>query len=169
MIRLTCAREKEVVGMVRRGQWPQACPTELRAHVAACRSCGELVLVTQAFQSARMQTALPRLESAGALWWRAQLRRRSEAIERIGRPILGAQIFALAVALVLGVGLIGWALRQGFSLAAWIAELPRALHLDALLPASFPTLEGNLWLLVPLLATIALVSGVIVYLTTEKQ
>jgi hypothetical protein len=169
MMRLTCAREKEVAEMLSRGHWPQACPAELRAHVDGCRACGDLVLVTQTFQGARAETVPPRLASAGALWWRAQLRRRNEAIERIGRPILGAQIFALAAAVVLGLGAIGWEMRRGFNLEAWIADLPRALHLDALLPESLPTLEGNLWLLVPLAATLALVSGVIVYLAREKQ
>lgn len=169
MTRLICSYEKEVAEIVRRGHWPQACDAELRAHVAACRPCGDLVQLMLAFQAAKAQTLPPRLQSAGALWWRAQLRRRNEAIARIGRPILGAQIFALAIALVMGMGGIAWAVRKGFSPAAWIVELPHALHLDALLPGSFPTLYQSLWLLVPLLATIALVSGVIVYLTTEKQ
>lgn len=169
MTYLTCAHEKEVAEMVRRGHWPQACGAELRAHVSECRSCSDLVQLMLAFHTAKAQTSVPRLQSAGALWWRAQLRRRNEAIVRIGRPILGAQIFALAIAFVVGMGGIAWEIRRGFSPAAWIAELPRALHLDALLPGSFPTLDQSMWLLVPLLATIALVSGVIVYLTTEKQ
>ena len=169
MTRLTCARESEVAEMVRLGHWPQACPDELRAHVVACRSCGELVLVTQTFQRTKARTIPPRLESAGALWWRAQLRRRNEAIERINRPILGAQIFALFVGLVLGLGVMGWEMRHGFDLAASLAAWLRALHLHALLPASWPAMDANVWLLVPMLAAVACASGVIVYLTMEKQ
>jgi hypothetical protein len=164
MIPITCAREKEVAEFLHRGHWPQACTPELRDHVAACRQCSDLVLVTQTFQSARASTTPPRLESPGALWWRAQLRRRNSALERINRPILGAQIFALAVALVLGVGMLGWESRHGMKLAALLHDL----HLSALLPTSL-TIEGNLWLILPLAATLALVSGVILYLATEKQ
>ncbi len=103
------------------------------------------------------------------MWWRAQLRRRNEAIEKINRPIVGAQIFALAIALVVGLGVIGWEWRRGFNVAASVAASLRALHLDALLPSSFPAMDTNMWLLVPVLAMVACVSGVIVYLAIEKQ
>jgi branched-subunit amino acid ABC-type transport system permease component len=162
MIPVTCAREKEVAELLHRGHWPQACAPELRDHVAACRQCSDLVLVTQIFQSARTHTAPPRLESSGALWWRAQLRRRNTALERINRPIIGAQIFAVAVAVILGIGILAWETRRGIRLTAWLHDL----NLSALFPTS---LEGNLWLIIPLAATLALVSGVILYLTTEKQ
>ncbi len=169
MTSFACAREKEVTEMVRRGHWPQACTEELRAHVAACRSCGDLVLLTQAFHVAKAESVPPRMGSAGALWWRAQLRRRNEAIEKINRPIVGAQIFALAIALVVGLGVIGWEWRRGFNVAASVAASLRALHLDALLPSTFPAMDTNVWLLVPVLAMVACVSGVIVYLAIEKQ
>ncbi len=55
MMLRSCPREAEVKALVERGQWPQACAPELRAHVDSCRSCSELVLVTAAFQRARNQ------------------------------------------------------------------------------------------------------------------
>jgi len=125
------------------------------------------VLVTETMQAARRQSAeLPRLEPAGAIWWRAQLRRRNAAIEKVAKPILGAQLFALAMALVVAVGVAIW---QADNWRAWIEELPRALHLDALIPASMGNSSETLWIVVPVLAMIALLSGVVVYLTSEKQ
>jgi hypothetical protein len=168
MTRLTCAREKEVEELVQRGQWPQACAEELRAHVQACRACSDLALVAQAFRSAHA-TAMPALPSAGALWWRAQLRRRNAAIERIGRPILGAQIFAFAMILLVAAGALAGGMRRGFEPTAWIEALPRALHLDALWPTSLSGFDGSFWYLVPVLATLALVGGVVVYFASEKQ
>ena len=166
----TCPREKEVAGLLHRGHWPQACPAELRTHVDSCRACSDLVLVTAALQTARANAAaMPRLESPGAIWWRAQLRRRNEAIERIARPILGAQIFALSVTLVVAALALVWQARHGFHLVSWIAQLPQALNLDSLLPASSAHPDAGLWLLVPVLATIALLGGVVVYLGSEKQ
>jgi hypothetical protein len=168
MTRLTCAREKEVEELVQRGQWPHACADELRVHVQGCRACSDLALVAQAFRSAHA-TATPALPSAGALWWRAQLRRRNAAIERIGRPILGAQIFAFAMILLVAAGALAGRMRRGFELRAWIEALPRALHLDALWPTSLGGFDGSFWYLVPVLATLALVGGVVVYFASEKQ
>jgi cation transporter-like permease len=108
---------------------------------------------------------LPHLESAGAIWWRAQLRRRNAAIEKVGRPILGAQIFALAISVVVGIAVLAW---QGSTLKAWLQELPRALHLDALVPAALSQQGGMASIVLPVLATVALLSGVVVYLATEK-
>src|SRR5580704_9560552 len=100
-MRLGCAYEQEVAALLDRGHWPEACSEELRAHVSGCRSCRELVFVKQAFRSERIRAAgEARLEAPGVIWWRAQLRRRNSALERIEKPFLGAQIFALAVCLV---------------------------------------------------------------------
>ena len=162
----SCVREREVTELLHRGYWPEACPAELRAHVETCRICSDLVLVTSALQKQRGETMpLAGLEAPGALWWRAQLRKRNTAIEKMARPILGAQVFALAMALVVAVGVVVW---QAENWGAWIADLPRVLHLDALLPAGPQDLSAMVWI-VPVLATIALLSGVVVYLASEKQ
>jgi ABC-type cobalamin transport system ATPase subunit len=67
------------------------------------------------------------------------------------------------------VGVLLWQARNGHTVASWIGDMPRALHLDALLPSSLPHLDGGLWLMFSVLATIALVSGVAVYMASEKQ
>ena len=163
----SCVREREVTDLLHRGHWPDACPSNLRSHIDTCRICSDLVLVTQTMQAAKKQSAeLPRLEPAGAIWWRAQLRRRNAAIEKVTRPILGAQIFALVVALVVAIGVVIW---QADNWRTWLSELPRALHLDALIPASTTISGETLWIVVPVLAMIALLSGVVVYLASEKQ
>ena len=163
----TCTREREVTELLHQGFWPDACPAELRSHVETCRFCSDLVLVTQALQASRKQTLdMPRLESPGALWWRAQLRRRNAAIETMGRPILGAQIFALILTIAVVAGALVW---KGSLVKAWIQDLPGALHLDALLPSSFSQSSEMGWIVVPALLMVALLSGVVVYLATEKQ
>jgi hypothetical protein len=161
-----CTREKEVAELLDRGQWPQASPEELRAHAGACRSCSELILTKQAFRQARAAAmSMPTLPSPSALWWRAQLRKRNEAIERINRPILGAQIFALAIVALAAVGGLLWQLRHGFDLADWF----RQVHLDTLWPSSLGNFAGGLWFVVPVLAALAIVSGLVVYFASEKQ
>jgi hypothetical protein len=121
--------------------------------------------MTWTFEAARRQMMpTARLESAGALWWRAQLRRRNAAIETVGCPILGAHIFALAVSLVVAAAVLVW---QGSALKAWFADLPRSLHLDALVPELSQS-GGAMWVVLPMLATVVLLGGVVVYLATEK-
>ena len=167
---LTCAREAEVNEAVRRGNWPDGCAAELRNHVVACRTCADLVLVAESLQLARAEaSAAPRLEAPGVLWWRAQLRKRNAAIERIDKPILGAQLFAFAAIIAVGVVALAWQVRQGHRLSAWIKDLLGALDFGSLLPASFDHGGSGLWILVPVLATIALLSGVVVYLASEKH
>jgi hypothetical protein len=163
----SCEREREVTDLLHNGFWPDACPAELRGHVETCKICSDLLLVTQTFQSDRkLATELPVMESAGALWWRAQLRRRSAAIEKVGRPILGAQLFASAIAFVVTAAVL---VGQAGNWRTWIADLPRALHLGALLPSAMTGTTGTLWIILPVLATVALLGGVVVYLATEKQ
>src|SRR5579859_8171855 len=168
-MRLGCALEKEITGLLDRGHWPEACSDELRAHVAGCRACRELVLVKQAFGSERIKAAgEARPESPGVIWWRAQLRRRSAAIERIEKPVLGAQIFALAVCLAATVYLFSLA-RRGFDWLAWLGELPRVLHFGSLLSDSAGNSPWEIWLLISVGAMVAVMGGLIVYVASEKR
>jgi hypothetical protein len=129
--------------------------------------CSDLVVVSQAFQAAHKQAMqAPHMPSAGALWWRAQLRRRNAAIEKVGRPIFGAQIFALTISVMVAAAMLGW---KGNWLKAWLEDFPRALHLDALVPAALSQSNGIASIVLPVLGTVALLSGVVVYLATEKQ
>jgi len=129
----SCLYEKEVRQLTARGQWPDACPPELRAHVSGCRSCGDLVLVSEAFQHARLESvASARPVAPAVLLWRAQLRRRNAAMERIARPLLGAQIFACAVTVLAALGFAGFEARSGSDWLTWsfwhdwFVQLPQA-------------------------------------------
>ncbi len=164
-----CTRERELAEMLDRGHWPDACTAELRAHVAQCRSCRDLVLVKQAFRADRAAAAsVARLEAPGVLWWRAQLRRRNAAIERIGRPILGAQIFALAISLIAAVLYLAWQARRGFDWLAWLQQIPRALHFESLLPQALQDSPWEIWVVLSA-AMLLLTSGVIVYLASSER
>lgn len=167
-----CVHEKELAALLALGHYPHACPPELRAHVELCHSCADLILVTRAFQTARAQTAaVANLASPGLLWWRAQLRRRNAAVERIGKPILGAQIFALAVNLLLVGGFIVSQATHGIQWLPWLEQLPQSqsLHFEVLWPSALFSAGWSFTVLIPVLATLALVGGVAVYLVSERQ
>ena len=129
----TCSFENELTQALRDGHWPEGCGPELRAHVENCANCSDLVLVTQAFQSARSESEHAALsESPSLLWWRAQLRRRNAATERVSRPVTIAEIFALVVYVFVGVVLVASQYRHGLKWSSWWAEITpaRAFHVE---------------------------------------
>jgi hypothetical protein len=167
-----CPSEKELAQLLAQGGWPQACAPELRAHVDSCRSCADLVLVQQAFHHARAGSiAAAPLVSPGVLWWRAQLRRRQDAVERVARPILGAQIFALAVNLLLFVAFLAYQARHGLGWLSRLEQFPQSftLHLESLWSSALISSGWTLMVLASAVATVALLGGVLVYLASEKQ
>ena len=174
----SCPYEKEVRQRLALGQWPDACPQELRAHVSACRSCSDLVLVSEAFHQARVESfAKARPVAPAVLMWRAQLRKRNAAVKRVSLPLLGAQLFACAVALFAALGFAGFEARNGVAWLTWsywhdwFVQLPQAAatQWDSL---SSGALAGSSWtwmVLVPALTMVVLLGGVAVYFATDKQ
>lgn len=167
----SCPREKELREFIARGQWPLAAETspELHAHGAACRSCGDLVQVAEAFHEARAASiASVRLIPPGVLWWRAQLRRRNAAVERVTRTLLGAQIFALAFTLLAGGGFVVFEALTSDAWRTWLLQVPgsAALHWNDLL-VSFASDPAWTWIMVG--PALALLGGVAVYLSFEKR
>ena len=158
-----CSHLDEVRSALSQGHWPDACAADLRAHVDACRRCAEEILLTRHFQLARaeaVETARP--GAASLLWWRAQTRRRNAALERAGRPLAAAQVFALVIVVAALVGVVA---------SHWQSLLDRALATQIAPAASLVAMRGD-WGLAPLVVAFGLVTmlgGVVVYLTTERQ
>lgn len=95
-----CRLTRELQMLLQSGAWPLAASPELRAHVATCPECTAHARLTLGLRSLREQSmaAAPVL-SPGLIWWRAQLRRRNEALAHIERPLMTAQILVLVVLL----------------------------------------------------------------------
>ena len=162
-----CSRQPEVQQMLALGHWPHACPPELGAHITACKACSEFLLVTQAFQQSRTNAAAEvRLPAAGAIWWRAQLRRRNAAIEHMARPMFGAYIFALTITLVVAVVFTVSQARHGLRWLNWFAQT--GVHPEASSSALLSSVS-SFPILIAVFATVALVGAVVVYLSAEKQ
>ena len=168
----TCSYENELTQALKSGHWPEGCGAELRAHVEACGSCSDLVLVTRTLQGARSESERAAvLGSPSLLWWRAQLRRRNAATERVSRPITIAQIFALFVYGFVAVIFVASQYRHGLHWATWWPELVPARTFHSLLsqPAGSGQVDWNLLLLISGAAVLALLSGLVVYLASEKS
>lgn len=165
----TCPWEKELTHALKAGHWPDGCTPELRVHVAACSGCRDLVLVGEAFQLAKEESAreIPS-GSAGLLWWRAQLRRRNAVAQKITRPITIAQTFAFLLTLLVAGIFAAWQYDHGLRWGAWWSDetLTRALHLVS---GSFALVQGNVLLLVAPLGVLALFGGLVLYLVSAKS
>jgi hypothetical protein len=172
MTLVSCPCEKEIRDLVESGQWPLASPPELRSHAVACRTCADLVLVAGAFQRARVTTiAAARPATPGAIWWRAQLRSRQQAFERIQRPLIGAQVFALVAILLPIIGFVAFEARN---LLAWLNSLGKLsqsaqLHSGDLSSSAASGSASGLIFVVVAVAMFALIAGVAVYFDAERK
>lgn len=166
-----CPREPELQELLASGHWPHACPAELRSHLAGCRSCGDLAFVTQAFRQSRATAAAQaQLPAAGAIWWRAQLRRRNAAVERVGKPILGAYVFALTMTVLVAVVFALTQARHGIRWLDWLGQSQDSATRFQWLNALMQSNPGwSLSIVIPVLAMLALVGAVAVYVAAERQ
>jgi len=119
-----CEREPDVLDALARDWWPNRADDDLRAHVAGCASCTDLVVVAGALQKElAVATDARRLPPADIVWWRAQLRARDEAARRATRPIAVAHGVAIAVSTVVAWeasrAVAGWAWEARGLLAEW--------------------------------------------------
>lgn len=166
----SCPHETEIQAIVRSGHWPEACDPELRDHVETCRTCGEQLLVLHAFHSARahtMQAACA--DHSDLLWWRAQLRRRNDALQRVSRPITTAQIFAFCISVLAAAALLRSQWQQGLNWSSWLPQSSSDSQFDALSFFTSINADWGLFLLLTGLGTVLLLSAVIVYLASDRN
>ena len=165
----SCPHEAEVQAILRQGHWPEACDPEFRKHVQTCRTCSEQLLVLHAFHSARAQAIeAARVDHPNLLWWRAQLRRRNEALQRVGRPITTAQIFELCISILAAAALLRSQLGKGFNWSSWLPQSSSVSQFDALSFFTSVSADWGLLLLLTGLGTVLLLSAVVVYLASDR-
>ena len=135
--------EADVLDLVAIDQGPARADATLRAHVEGCEVCGDLAAAAAAIVALRESTPAAdiRVPDASVVWYRAQMRARSENMQRASRPILIVQYATLACALALAVAfsgpVIGWA-------GSWLNWLTAsAPSLSSLAPIQAPQLPEN--------------------------
>lgn len=175
---LTCPNGSELKTLLDANRWPMNASPDLQAHVPCCASCRSLLVLSQTFRADRTAIAASaHLEAPGVLWWRAQLRRRNNALHQIGRPLLGAQIFAAGSGFLAALLYLLTQLRhKEFSGAspltqwlAWFTSVPRALRFDTLLPADLQNPSAFAGLVIGGIAAMVLLGSALAYATSEKR
>jgi hypothetical protein len=165
-----CPHETQLQSIVRSGHWPDACEPELRNHVKVCNRCASQLLVLHAFQRARTEavhtapTGHPNL-----LWWRAQLRRRNEALQRVGRPITTAQIFAFSISAFAAIALLMSQMRKGWNWSSLLPDSSTLAHFDAQSFFAAAKTDWSLFLLLTGFGAVILLSAVVLYLASDRS
>jgi len=153
-----CVREIETFDAISSGAWPDACDDSLRAHVATCTNCSDVVEVATALiddrDAALRHAPVP---PSGVVWWRMQMRARNEATQSARRTVVAVQAAVFAAVLVIALAILG---------GAWWNKLP---HIDEI--AASGLLAAAQWG-VPLLLAIAIwltLAPVAVWLAVTKD
>ncbi len=159
---MRCAKAAEIDELLRLGHWPHAAGAELQVHVQACRACSERVRVTQVLREMRASSMrAARMEPPTLVWWRAQLRRRREVMQRVERPLRAQMLVVLAVVYV-GLGL---AFELSGGVSAWRGWMRAGA--EAVVRSGVGTMGTGL----AVMSVVALgaMAGVAVYLTVERK
>jgi hypothetical protein len=117
-----CSREQDVLDALSARRWPERCDADLRAHVASCAICADLVdVATALLDDHEVAWGDAHVPPSGVVWWRAQLRAREEAARAAARPLAFIQGVAASVAVWLVLALVR-AVPPGY-LSTWRAWL----------------------------------------------
>ena len=84
---MTCKKEQEVLEAARTGRLESELGQPLRAHMAGCQSCTDMVLVARFLQEANEGDSELKVPSTYLVWWKAQLRARREAAQQALEPV----------------------------------------------------------------------------------
>jgi hypothetical protein len=120
-----CSREEDVLDALSARRWPDRCDADLRAHVASCDICADLVdVATALLDDHEVAWRDARVPPSGVVWWRAQLRAREDAARAAARPLAFIQGVAASVAVWLVVALVRAVPPAYLSTwRAWVTEL----------------------------------------------
>lgn len=165
-----CPRKLELTEALKAGHWPEACEASLREHVESCAECSEQVLLTQSFKAARAGgVAQGTLQHPGTLWWRAQLRRRNEALHRLNQPTQWFSGIALLSTLVVMIGFLAWQRQSIEGWVRWLGELP---HSSSLRMESFWSAAATNWnwlLVLSCAVSLVLFGAVALFISANRE
>lgn len=166
---IDCELESEVLAAVLQNRWPEQVDADLRAHVAACAICADVVVIAGAIDHAREEMrARAVVPDSGRVWWLAQVRARREAAQAAGRPITAAQVIAFACAMGLFGACFGATSAWFQSALRHTASSLAAIKVQTLLPfaAAFAAEHAALMLG---MAAILLIVPAAVYFTMLRE
>lgn len=122
-----CEKEPLVIDAVRCGDWDDAARADdaLRLHAAACPDCADAALAAQVLHELNTpditEATLP---NGGLIWWKAQLKAKRAAAERVTQPISIVETVFCACAVLSAIGILIW---QWSPIQTWFVSFVRGM------------------------------------------
>ncbi len=89
-----CPHEERIAGLLNENRLDS--DPSLLDHARKCTRCSEVLFAVEMLQRGRIPNLISaHTGSPGYLWWRAQLRRQNGVVEKITKPVVWAERFAL--------------------------------------------------------------------------
>jgi hypothetical protein len=172
-VTIECPREQDVLDALAAQRWPARCDEELRAHVAGCALCADLIEVSSALLE-EQETAWrdARVPPSSVIWWRAQIRAREEAARSAARPVAFMQGVAASLALWIAVVVlraVSWPALPDWR--GWLKGAVPSIGVTVPDLSAVAEIAGG-WLLLALLALVGawlLLAPVAIYLAANDD
>jgi len=166
---IECEFEAEALAAALQSRWPERVNAGLRAHVAGCAICSDVVAVAAAMDDAREEIRdYATVPDSGRVWWLAQLRARREATKEAGRPITAAQVLALACAMGL-MGACFGATSQWFQAALrWMGSSLTGLKMQTLIPSAIALVAEHGALILTMAGLVLVVPAAVYFAVTRE-
>ena len=104
-----CCREQDVLDALVTERWPDRADTDLRTHAADCDICRDLIDSVGPILNDRVDLSNEgHVPSSGAMWWRAQMRARQEAVREAARPVAIAYIVGFVCVIAVAAVALAW-------------------------------------------------------------
>jgi hypothetical protein len=153
-----CEFESEAWAAALGYRWPERVDADLRAHVATCAICSDVITIAVSIEDARQEMhAAALVPDPGRVWWLAQLRAGREAAQAVGRPITAAQVIAVACAVGVLGACFGATSKWFQSALGWIASSLGTFDVKTLFPSATALLAGHGALILALAVVLFLV------------
>jgi len=166
---MECEFEPEALAAALQSRFPERVDADLRAHVARCTICSDVVAIANAMDDAREEMRERAIvPDAARVWWLAQIRARREAAEAAGRPITAAQLVAFACAIGLLGACFGATSTRFQSALGWITSSASGFHAKAVLPSGMGLFVQHGALILTMAAVFFLISTA-VYLAIGRD
>ena len=138
-----CPREQDVLDALVTERWPDRTDADLRTHAAGCTICRDLIVSVGPILSDRVDLSNEgHVPSSGAMWWRAQMRARQEAVREAARPVAIAHIVGFVCVIAIAAGAVVWLSPM---VRSWFAEWSWTLA-DVTMPEMRGGLLSQGWL-----------------------
>jgi len=162
MKKMECDFEHEALAVAVQGRWPDRVDPELRAHIAECEICRDVVVVASAIDEAsqdlREASAVP---DSGRVWCLAQIRARREATQAAGAPITALQVVAFSCAIALVGACFGATSAWFQSVLGWVTTSLAGADYKGFFASMFTLLAEHTALAVAMVAIVLVLPAAI--------